>query len=63
MANKIIPKTLIGKAYDSVDDLVNIDGYDFSRAIDTVSENYELTEDQESELYRTWYENNNNGIA
>lgn len=63
MANKIIPKTLIEKAYENAETLINIDGYDFSRAIDTAAENFDLTEDQEHELYIMWYANNNNGIA
>jgi hypothetical protein len=56
------PKTLIKKAYENVDTLVNYCGYDHSRAIDETVENYDLNEYQENELFRTWLENNSNGI-
>ena len=51
------------KAYENVDTLMNFYGYDHSRAIEETIENYDLTEDQGNELFRTWLENNNNGIA
>ena len=57
------PKTLMQKAYENVDTLMNFYGYDHSRAIEETIENYDLTEDQGNELFRTWLGNNNNGIA
>ena len=54
--------TWLDKAYEQVDRLIKLDGYDHSRAICEVSENMELSENDEKKLFRMWLENNNGGI-
>ena len=51
-------KTILEKAYEKANELIIIDGYDFSRALSESAEAYDLTESQESDLFRMWYENN-----
>ena len=54
--------TWIDKAYEQTERLVNCDGYDYPRAISEVSENMGLSEKDETELFKMWIGNNNNGM-